>query len=209
MQGQIEKIHKKVNISEQIGSLVAFGRKNSGWGNLLELREIEGIVFQVGNTWQEIEPLMTERDTLENQDIKSTIKIINDSYNELKDLGKSIKGILQDLKNSESIKIIKKSDAGLTLTVLQTQNNLTNFPTEIQDDIKSLVALMQEFQSLHTKWINSTSDFKKLLDSLNRYSDTSTEKGSGVLSSRFPKSPGVINKKTTSDNGWGWGKNRY
>ncbi len=209
MQQRVENIGKEDGLKKQIVSLVEFGKQNNGWGGLLELREIENIVFQVGTSWQEIKPLMTEKDVLENQDIKSTIKIINDSYDALKDLVRGIKDILQSLKNSNSAEMIKKADAGVVLRILQTQDGLVNFSTKMQGDITSLIALMQEFQSLYIKWMNSKGSFKKLLNELNKYNDANILKSSSGLSSKFVTNPGEINSNTNSDTRWGWGRDRY
>jgi uncharacterized phage infection (PIP) family protein YhgE len=207
MDKKIEIIQGPENLQEQVSSLLEFGRQNNGWSSLLELEEVENTVFQVETSWREVEPLMTEKDTLDNEDIKSAIKIINDSYAELRDLTRGIKDVLQNLKNSKSTEVIKKADAGVALRMLQAQDNLTDFPAETQGDITSLVALMQEFQSLYTKWANSKDSFEKLLEYLEKYNQN-TRQGQDKVQSNFPSGRRTLLKGKKIVSGGGYGTNR-
>lgn len=193
-----EELYKKENLPEQINNLIEFGKQNGGWNNLLELPEIEEMVFQVGTSWQEVEPLMSEKDILENRDVTNSVNIINDSYEELKSLAEGIRSILQDFKNSEDMEMIKKSDARVVLKTLQEQSNLVDFSVETQDDIISLITLMQEFQNLYSKWINSKNSFENLLQFFKKYSQDIKQKQAGIKSN-FPQKG---NLKSVDDISW-------
>ena len=206
MRDQAEVTDKENNLLRQVNSLVEFGKKNGGWGSLLEMKEVENMIFQIDISWQEIMPLMTEKDISKHDDIKNAINIINTSYTDLKDLKQKIEQSINTLRDS---KHVQKKDAGVVLQALQHKGVLEDLFPYTQNDIIDLLALMQEFQSLYLKWTNSKGNFKKLLNSLDEYRNNSMSQRSGGLRSRFPKNSERIIKRTNSDNRWGWSKDRH
>lgn len=205
-QQDIQNIYEKEKNLSLVNELLDFGKQNGGWSELLSLQKIENIVFEIDNSWQEINSLITKRDILKSQDIKKTIKFINNNYEELKNLVESIYNILQELKQDENI---KKPDAGMILKIFQKEDSLNNLPTETRENVLSLLILLMEFKNLHIKWVRAEGDFAKLLDLLSEYRESSLEKGNNFPPSNFPKNPGLINKDISNDGGWGWNRNRY